>query len=146
MAQRSLLVLFLLISSTLGFTQDFVPDAPQPQFNRNVFVAEATALAGATTLDLVTTLKDTHEGITEAGFPAGSTYLYGSHPHFARTFPIMFGISAAQAYLGYRLEHSQNAFARRTGHVLMLGMSAAHFTSGVRNLKVEAEAGLPQPE
>jgi len=121
----------LIFVSTLAHCQA-LPDAPG-------FEIQAVSLGASTAFDAVMTIRDTHQGIREAGFPRGSSWLYGRTPGTARTSLTMALMSGTGLFTGYRLEHSRHPKARLVGNLLVWTLTAMHAEGGAQDLWLQSK-------
>lgn len=123
--------LMLALAVTYAHGQEITP----------AFKVEAVALGASTSADYIATVMDTrcNCGLTEMGFPRGTSQIYGKHPTVVSTLP-MFAISAGEAYVSYRFERSHNRVLRIAGHVIMGGESVAHSYAAANDFALQRGA------
>jgi hypothetical protein len=105
--------------------------APTPAFGSvrpSLFKVEVATLAVSSILDGLTTARNSRRGMSEAGFPRGSSYLLGKHPSGGRYAATFGAVDFAQALLAYKLERCHNRVLRMIGHGLMAQGTYAHLS------------------
>jgi hypothetical protein len=110
-------------------------------FNRKAFLAESVALTAMNVLDGYETVRDSHVGVWEAGFPKGSAELLGRYPGAGRYAAVMLSEQAVIEFAGWKLEHARAKPLRVSGHVLMIGATLAHSAYVVQDVQLQRETG-----
>jgi hypothetical protein len=144
-----LLAFLLFIILVFSAKAQAAPPAPlaklqlpvQRHFNRKAFLAESVALTAMNVLDGYETVRDSHVGVWEAGFPKGSAELLGRYPGAGRYAAVMLSEQAVIEFAGWKLEHARAKPLRVSGHVLMIGATLAHSAYVVQDVQLQRETG-----
>lgn len=136
------LLLILLFCGT-AHAQQF--DCPKPQgdaFHSSAFWSEASVLAVSIGWDGYTTVRDTRHGFTEVGAP----WLYSTHPNAASFLLPSIGIAAADAFVGWKLQHSRHRWLRIAGDAVIDQNTAFHLYGAIHNEIVFTSGSVQVPK